>query len=340
MTGIRLQPREHARHARAFVVRWRARLSARACGLALLYHGVAEATGDPDEILPAQAATTLEAQVRHLRRHYRLVPASELLEATRSRRRGQRIPVALTFDDDLRSHVTHAAPLLRRIDAPAAFFLCGASLTAPRRFWWEDLQIVLDSRALLPDALPGIRSEMVGAALAGKERAAKRLAAEIEQLTPTARADVASVLRTVAGDAGPEAGLRGSEARFLADRAFEVGFHTLHHDRLSELGDDELEAAFVDGRAELEAAVGRALTSVSYPHGSADERVAAAARAAGFRWGFGGGEGAVAADDDPLLLPRVAATADSPGAFALEVARFTSGRQTHALEPRRAQVGA
>ena len=339
--GIGLQLRERACHARAFVVRWSARLSARACGLALLYHGVAEAAGNPDEeILPAQAATTLEAHVRHLRRHYRLVPPSELLEATRSRRRGQRIPVALTFDDDLRSHVTHAAPLLRRLDAPAAFFLSGASLTRPWRFWWEDLQVVLDSRALLPHALPGIRSELVGAALAGKERAAKRLAAEIERLTATARADVASVLRTVAGDPGPQAGLRGWDARFLADCGLEIGFHTLRHDRLSELGDDRLEAAFVDGRTALEAAVGRTLTGVSYPHGRADERVVAAARAAGFRWGFGGGERAVAADDDPLLLPRVAASADSPGAFALELARFTSDPTTQAIEPRRAQIAA
>jgi peptidoglycan/xylan/chitin deacetylase (PgdA/CDA1 family) len=331
--------REGARHARAFVIRWSARLAARPRGVVLLYHGLADVAGNPSsEILPARAIATLEAHVRHLRRHYRLVPPSELLEATRSRRRGRRIPVALTFDDDLRSHVSHAAPLLRRLDVPAAFFLCGASLARPWRFWWEDLQAVLDSAALVPDALPGIRRETVGAALAGEKRAAKRLASEIEQLTAAARANVATVLRTVAGEVGPQAGLRGWEARVLADSGFEIGFHTRRHDGLPELGDEQLEAAFADGRAELETAVGRALTAVSYPHGRADERVAAAARSAGFRWGFAGGERAVAADDDPLLLPRVSAIADSSGAFAVEVARLISRRTAPAIAPGRARV--
>jgi hypothetical protein len=99
---------------------------------------------------------------------------------------------------------------------------------------------VLDSGALRPDALPGIGTDVVRAALDREERAAKGLAAEIEQLTAGARANVASVLRTAAGEAGRHAGMRGSEARALASGRFEVGFHTLRHDSLPELGDDQL----------------------------------------------------------------------------------------------------
>ena len=71
--------------------------------------------------------------------------------------------------------------------------------------------------------------------------------------------------------------------RELARAGFEIGFHTRDHRPLPELTDDELARALVDGRAALEEAAGRRLRVLAYPHGSADERVAAAARSAGHR---------------------------------------------------------
>jgi hypothetical protein len=43
-----------------------------------------------------------------------------------------------------------------------------------------------------------------------------------------------------------------------------------------------------EGRAELESLLGHRLTMIAYPHGKADTRVADAARAAAFDYGFTG----------------------------------------------------
>ena len=56
-------------------------------------------------------------------------------------------PVALTFDDDLGHHVTHALPELRDAQAPATFFLCGSFLEEPRDYWWQRLQRAVDGGA-------------------------------------------------------------------------------------------------------------------------------------------------------------------------------------------------
>jgi peptidoglycan/xylan/chitin deacetylase (PgdA/CDA1 family) len=213
-------------------------------------------------------------------------------------------------------------PLLRRLRAPAAFFLSGASLDRPWRFWWEDLQIALRTGALT-SGLPGIGRDLVASALVGA-KAAKQLAAAIEDLPAAERAEVASALRAIAGEAPPQAGLRAEQVRLLADSGYEIGFHTLRHDRLPPLDDAELGAALVDGRAELEHTTGRALTAIAYPHGRADRRVADAARAAGFEWGFTGHGDVVTEDDDPLLLPRIDPRATTVGAFAVEIARFAA----------------
>ena len=42
--------------------------------------------------------------------------------------------------------------------------------------------------------------------------------------------------------------------------------------------------------------------------------------------GFAGGGTVVAPEDDRLLLPRVTPVVESPGAFAVQMARLASGR--------------
>jgi peptidoglycan/xylan/chitin deacetylase (PgdA/CDA1 family) len=296
------------------------RLSRRRIGVAVMYHGLAERTGDPArELVPAHAIGLFEAQLRHLRAHFRLVPASELLAAARERRRGRRFPVAVTFDDDLPSHARAAMPRLRRRGAPATFFVCGASLARPHRFWWQVVKAAFDRgegrtvRRLveercgrLPgdDAVPPIR----------------RLAAAIEGLPPADREAVITQLEPLAGPPPRETGMAEKDVRVLAENGFEIGFHTLRHDRLTSLDEDDLSRALRDGLERLEATLASRPALISYPHGRADARVAAAAREAGFRSGFTSRPEAVTSDSDPLLLGRVEPSFRSKGHLALQLA--------------------
>jgi peptidoglycan/xylan/chitin deacetylase (PgdA/CDA1 family) len=296
------------------------RLSRRRIGVAVVYHGLAERTGDPArELVPAHAIGLFEVQLRHLRAHFRLVPASELLAAARERRRGRRFPVAVTFDDDLPSHARTAMPTLRRRGAPATFFVCGASLDRPHRFWWQVVQAAFDGgeertvRRLveercgrLPgdDTIPPIR----------------RLAAAIEGLPPADRKAVIKQLEPLAGPPPRETGMPATDMRVLAENGFEIGFHTFRHDRLTSLDEDDLSRALRDGLERLEAALASRPALISYPHGRADARVAAAAREAGFRSGFTSRPEAVTSDSDPLLLGRVEPSFRSKGHLALQLA--------------------
>jgi peptidoglycan/xylan/chitin deacetylase (PgdA/CDA1 family) len=305
----------------ALVVCWRARLSAVRAGAAVVYHRVGGAPGDPArEILASVSASVFARQLRHLRRHYRVVPAHELLDAVPARRRGQRLPIAITFDDDLASHVREALPALREAGVTATFFLGGTSLREPRPFWWEDLQRVVDLRLVEADALPHVREADLGAALSRSPKAIFRVAATIEQLEPAQRDEVSAALRAAAGANGTDQGLRADGVRALVSAGCHVGFHTLRHDRLPLLSDAALADALRDGRDGLTAVVGRELDSISYPYGKADERVADAARAAGYRLGFTTKRHAVTPETDPLLVPRIA-PAMSVGKTVLRVAR-------------------
>jgi peptidoglycan/xylan/chitin deacetylase (PgdA/CDA1 family) len=249
-------------------------------------------------------------------------PASELPDAVGRRRIGQRLPIALTFDDDLVSHVETAAPVLRALGAPGTFFLCGASLDGPHSFWWQDLQQLFDHGRLSADTLPLPAADLEGAA-AGDATALHQIALAIENLPAQQRTSVAQSLRRALGNHSAQAGLLRDDVSALAVD-FEIGFHTHGHDLLPALANDELGAALEAGRSELEASSGRRLDLIAYPHGKADERVAEAARKAGYRLGFAGRSGDPAGTGDPLRIRRYELRR-AGGAFALEVARLLAG---------------
>jgi len=303
-----------------------ARLSPARAGVALVYHRVGGDGGDEAvEILPAVSSSAFAGQLRHLRRHYRVVPAGELLDAVRTRRRGQRFPVSITFDDDLASHVREALPALRQAGLTATFFLGGAALEEPHSFWWEDLQRAIDGRLVAPDGIPHVPEADVRAALERSPRTILDLAGAIVRLEPRKKAEVAAALRTAAGPPAAESGLRARDVRTIVEAGCTVGFHTLRHDFLPSLSGPELEEALNEGREEVASAAGQSPELIAYPHGKADRRVVDAARAAGFALGFTTARGPVTPDTDPFLIPRTVAD-QSVSALGLRLARVVAPR--------------
>ena len=125
----------------------------------------------------------------------------------------------------------------------------------------------------------------------------------------------------------PERHLREEEIAALAREGVGIGSHGMHHLDATRLGDKALAEELTASRAWLERATGRRVDAVSYPWGRVDIRVAKAARAAGYRLGFGlrGGRGARRVHDavPGLSIPRLALYAPDqiPGLFAATALR-------------------
>ena len=315
-------PRDLARVALGGVVNGVLRSSDRQVGVAILYHGVggpARAAGE--ELVPSVALDHFADQVSHLRRHYEVVVASELQAATERRHRGQRLPVAITFDDDDPGYVEHALPVLDGAGVRATFFLNGASLERPRWFWWERLQAAWDRDLVDDDLLARLPAHA-----SDGERSLRAIGDAISTLPPGEVARVQAALADRLGEDPPTARMGAEHVRRLADAGHEIGFHTREHPFLPVLEDDELERSLSEGREALEALTGAALTAFAYPSGGADARIVEAARQAGYRAAFTTRKAPVTPRSDPLALGRIVPQPGGAAPLSLEVGRTLAGR--------------
>jgi len=133
--------------------------------LVALYHAVGspQATGYRDSLDRSQ----LSRQLDWLQRRYAIVPLADLL-----RRRRAGVPLdglaALTFDDNHRSVLTEALPLLAERRLPATWCLIGGVL-AGQGYWRRQVQDVIAAgevesflafaRAEAPESVAGLRAE-------------------------------------------------------------------------------------------------------------------------------------------------------------------------------------
>lgn len=110
------------------------------------------------------------------------------------------------------------------------------------------------------------------------------------------------------------------ELRRLAAAGWEIGSHTVTHPHLTTLENSALRRELEDSRARCSERLGLPCRSIAYPYGDVDDRVAAAAAAAGYEAGA-----KLAGDlraEGPLRFPRIGIYhPDDWRRFLLKVAR-------------------
>jgi peptidoglycan/xylan/chitin deacetylase (PgdA/CDA1 family) len=254
----------------------RAAAHVRGHGLVLVYHRVGAPPPPDCEVLPTVPVDVFKAQIQSLGEVADLVALDEILAPAADRHSrghgGRRPAVALTFDDDLPTHVTNVLPVLREMRVPAAFFLSGRALLGRGPYWFQQLEALLVKHGRARTA-----------ALLGAPSAGTSLALLCER-NGSMRQKVSELSASV-----PEPQILTGEAiAKLSLAGMTIGFHTVEHDILPTLDDVALEAAVSYGRQRVESAVTTPVRFFSYPHGKADARSARAVREAGFDAAFTG----------------------------------------------------
>jgi peptidoglycan/xylan/chitin deacetylase (PgdA/CDA1 family) len=231
---------------------------------------------------------------------------------------GRRPAVAVTFDDDLPSHVTQALPLLLELRVPAAFFLSGRALHGLGPYWFQRLETLLlahgEARTAALLGVPTLQPSGLALACEQDTELRKRV---VDFATNATDADV----------------LQADGIAALANAGMTIGFHTLDHDVLPDMNEECLNIAVARGRNELAAAAATTVRYFAYPHGKADDRAATAVRRARFDAAFTGHPKPLRMRDDRYDLGRW-----EPGPLGVDDLLATLVVRLHRAAPRLASA--
>jgi peptidoglycan/xylan/chitin deacetylase (PgdA/CDA1 family) len=221
------------------------------------------------------------------KRHYRVVSLDEVL---RARRDGTPLPpraLLITFDDGWLDNADYAMPALQRADLPAVMFVAADAVGAGQPFYQERIIAAWRRGRLTVAALAAtMNGQGAGNAAQNGIGDLRRLIATLESLAPAQRRVILDH-HADALDDGLQHMIDVADLARLRAGGIELGLHGKSHVpmRRAEDLDSELGGAREAMAAMLGAPEGLASTAcatMSFPHGSFDDAIAARAREAGY----------------------------------------------------------
>ena len=222
--------------------------------LVLCYHRVND---DAHPFFTGTPVALFRKQMEALRRHFTVLPLTELGERARLRdlpRNG----VAVTFDDGYRDNYTNAFPVLRDVGLPATVFLTTDALDRNSLLWHDRVF----------DGFHRTRKAEARASFATVLTRLRRSSPEERDLR------IDSLLEDLAIEPGVPSGwekLTWQQVREMASHGISFGAHTLDHPILTLVSEGEARRQIRESKKRIEAELGSPVTMFAYPNGGASD---------------------------------------------------------------------
>lgn len=251
--------------------------------IVLIYHGIPKHEAGLN-------AETFELQIRFLRQHCETVGVNDL----HSRRSGfDRIRVLLTFDDGFRNNAEVVAPILRRYQIPAIFFVCSRH-AEPNRFLWFSYLRGLE-RWFRGNGFM-FRGEFMDMSPSKRRKTITQLWNSLLQLQPHPQAMYDAIenecpqLADIARGRDIADHCQGMSAEqageLAADPLFEIGIHTADHPYLTKCTDEESGRQIAHNQQWIETITGKRCPAIAYPLGDYNAAVLRHCEAFNVQYGF------------------------------------------------------
>jgi peptidoglycan/xylan/chitin deacetylase (PgdA/CDA1 family) len=268
-----------------------------------------------------------EAQVRFLRRAYRIVSLDEMCrELEDGSPAGQ--AVAITFDDGYRDVYTNAFPILRRYGVPATVYLTAAAIETGEISWYDRIFVLamspqcssleLDGHSPRRFALSSQESRLDAATEIVR---ALRSYSNRERIAACAALEQSAHLPATAWELNDRM-LTWNQVREMQGAGISFGAHTMNHPVVSQLASSERQFELGDSKRLLESRLQSPVTHFAFPFGSPSD-IDAESCAWMPRYGYGSAVSTVWGVNTPetpkYLLRRIGGDEPSLSLFALRL---------------------
>jgi peptidoglycan/xylan/chitin deacetylase (PgdA/CDA1 family) len=251
----------------------------------LLYHGI-PADGDGRFV----DREIFEAHVRLLKQHFVFISPGEI---GKPRNWIDKIHVLLTFDDGFRNHAEVVAPILRKYQVPAIFFVCSRHATPGKYLWFSYLRGLekhfrwnsFSFRGQLIDMSPGQR-----------QLSMRRLWELLLNLAPHPVAmyqaieeELPRLEEFIPNDelGNCYAGMTVEQmGEIAADPLFSLGIHTVDHPLLTKCDEREAFRQIQENQTWIEQVCHQQCSVIAYPSGDYDDTVLRQCHALGLTTGY------------------------------------------------------
>lgn len=211
-----------------------------------------------------------DAQMRYLRKNYRVVPLGQLCDELRI---GDPVKptVAVTFDDGYRDLYTHALPVLRKYQIPATIYLIGKSMETGECPWYDRIFVALE---YAPEGSIEIDMETSRRFFLTSPEARRKAAWDIvcylRTLPDSERRDWCAAFNERTKP--QQAALAGrmldwNQVRSMQTAGVRFGAHTMTHPSVARVESSRLDQELNAARKLLEAGLDAPVDDFSYPFG-------------------------------------------------------------------------
>lgn len=290
--------------------------------LVFIFHRVLT---ESDPLLPGEPdAMQFDWMMRFVSRNFCVLPFGRAVSLL-NRNKLPAATACITFDDGYQDNFSVAMPILQRHGLVGTFFIATAFLDGGR-MWNDDIiEVIRASPSGVVDWSEFGLDQYDLSANQGRLVAIDAVLGKLKYFPHKTRGEIAREIAHRAGIPDESALMMSSnEVRALCSAGMELGSHTRSHPILSGLSEREAESEIEQGKADLEAILGEAVTSFAYPNGNTQRDLGRRDAEIVRRCGFAGAAitdlGVANEHTDPFLIPRFTPWDRSPQRFALRCA--------------------
>lgn len=253
-------------------------------------------------------------QMLHLKMHYNVVFAEQVLEAYVG---GSSLPqraVLITFDDAYCDFAENAWPVLKELNLPATLFVPTGYPDCPERlFWWDRLY-----RSFMSTSKKSFDFEPIGNLPLESDEERQISFNQVRDYVKTLPfLKTLEIVDSVTAELGLERSddktvLSWDELRELAQQGVTLGAHTRSHSILSDLPFERMRREVRTSMRDMKREIGDDVLPIfSYPNGDYNDAAVEAVKDAGFRLAFGNGLSGLnrVNSEDQFRLNRINITA-------------------------------
>jgi peptidoglycan/xylan/chitin deacetylase (PgdA/CDA1 family) len=276
-----------------------------------LFHRVSE---EIDSLWPPMKPALFEKIIRHLKKKYEIVLLEDLLNDPQRFLPADKKIATIQFDDGYKDNIEYAAPILRKYNCPASFYVVSGCIDTGTPTWTylldhalqhtqiKELQIPFD---FVPEDKRDIRVD--GSAKIGD--LARPIKPWLKTISNSRRV---KVLDTILGQckdvtAGKAAMMNWSDVSELGKSGFFVGSHSQSHPLLATIEtEEEILYELKSSGERIKQTTGEWPVTISYPIGSFDDRVVRLASECGYKYGLAVEQKFFRLNEDSrMTIPRV-----------------------------------